>query len=157
MPAPGPELFRYWIDAVGRLTATIYGRRMYEVMRYWDDDHPEWTAPLREFADAWRRVPKWVVSSTLSEVGLNATLISDDIEARVRDLKTRTNGTISVSGPQTAGLMTSFNLIDEYHLVLRPYVLGQGKPFFRGARPPLRLVSSARIDDETVHLVYQPI
>lgn len=156
MPAPGPALFRYWIDAVARLGATIYGRRMYEVMRYWDDDHPEWTESLREFADAWRRVPKWVVSGTLSQVGPNAILITDDIEARVRDLKDRTDGTISVSGPQIAGLMTRLGLIDEYHLVLRPYILGDGKPFFADARPPLRLVSNERIDDETVHLIYQP-
>ena len=156
MPAPGPELFRYWIEAVGRLTATNYGRRMYEVMRYWDDDHAEWTEPLREFAEAWRRGPKWVVSRTLSELGPNATLITGDIDAQVRDLKARTDGTISVSGPQIAGLMTSLGLIDEYHLVLRPYVLGAGKPFFRDTRQPLRLVSSDRIDDETVRLTYLP-
>jgi len=156
MPAPGPELFRYWIDAVGRSAATIYGRRMYETMRYWDDDHAEWTEPLREFAAVWRRLPKWVVSTTLQSVGTNATLITGDIETQVRDLKDRTDGTISVSGPQIAGLMTELGLIDEYHLVMRPYVLGQGKPFFHDARPPLRLVSDDRIDAETVRLVYEP-
>ena len=156
MPAPGPELFRYWIEAVRGHAATIYGRRMYETMRYWDDDHAEWTEPLREFAEVWRRLPKWVVSSTLTEAGPNATLISADIEAVVRDLKTRTDGTISVSGPQIAGLMTRLGLIDEYHLVIRPYVLAQGKPFFHDTRPPLRLISNDRIDEETVLLVYKP-
>ena len=66
------------------------------------------------------------------------------------------DGTISVSGPQIAGLMTKLGLIDEYHLVLRPFVLGQGKPFFHDARPPLRWLSTDQLDDETVCLVYEP-
>ena len=69
MGAPGPELFAYWIRSVQGLDATIYGRRMYEAMRYWDTDQPDWTEPLREFAVAWRALPKWVVSSTLESVG----------------------------------------------------------------------------------------
>jgi hypothetical protein len=52
--------------------------------------------------------------------------------------------------------MTSLDLIDEYHLHVWPFVLGSGKRFFHAARPPLRLVSSSLIDDDTVHLVYTP-
>ena len=52
--------------------------------------------------------------------------------------------------------MTKLGLIDQYHLHLRPFVLGQGKPFFHGARPPLRLLSSELVDDDTVHLAYEP-
>ena len=62
--APDPALFRHWTDHVRGLTGSVYGRRMYEVMRYWDEDHSEWTPELREFATAWRSQPKWVVSST---------------------------------------------------------------------------------------------
>jgi len=158
LPRPSPEVFRFWIDTVRGHAATIYGRRMYEVMRYWDDDHPDWDADTREFAEVWRRLPKWVVSRTLTSVGPNATLIrgDGDVEAAVRDLKARTDGVISVSGPDIAGLMTRLGLIDRYHMVLCPCVLGRGKPFFAGARPPLRLVSCERLDDDTLHLVYEP-
>lgn len=156
MGPPSQKHFHYWIETVRDHAASIYGRRMYEVMRYWDEDRPEWNESLREFADVWRKLPKWVVSSTLKDVGPNATLISDDIEAQVRALKERTDGTISVSGPQLAGLMTELGLIDEYHLHVRPFVLGQGKPLFPKARPPLRLQSSTLIDDDTVHLIYVP-
>jgi dihydrofolate reductase len=156
MGPPSPKLFDYWIEAVRSHAGAIYGRRMYEVMRYWDDDRPEWTEPLREFATVWRQLPKWVVSSTLQSVGPNATLISGDIETQVRALKARTEGRLSVSGPQIAGLMTKLGLIDEYFLVLRPFVLGQGKPFFDEARPPLRLTSSEQLDDVTVRLGYEP-
>jgi hypothetical protein len=52
--APDAALFRHWIDQVRGLTGSVYGRRVYEVMRYWDEDHPEWTADERAFAAAWR-------------------------------------------------------------------------------------------------------
>jgi len=156
MQAPSPEHFRYWIEAIRGHGGAIYGRRMYEVMRYWDTDQDGWDDALREFAVLWRALPKWVVSSTLKEVGPNATLITGDIEAQVRDLKNRIDGTLSVSGPQLAGLMTELGLIDEYHLHVRPFVLGEGKPFFHGARPPLRLLSSHQIDPNTLHLSYAP-
>jgi dihydrofolate reductase len=155
MPPPGPKLFRYWIEHVRGIAGTVYGRRMYEVMRYWDDERPEWDEPEREFAIAWRELPKWVVSRTLNSVGPNAKLIAGDIETQIRELKARTNGAISVAGPEIAGLMTELGLIDEYHLYLRPFVLGRGKPFFHGARPPLRFLSSALVED-TVHLAYEP-
>jgi hypothetical protein len=57
----GPALFRHWIEHVRDLTGSVYGRRMYEAMRYWDEDRPEWGAEQHEFAAAWRRQPKWVV------------------------------------------------------------------------------------------------
>jgi hypothetical protein len=69
----GPALFRHWIEHVRDLTGSVYGRRMYEVMRYWDEDRPEWSAEQHEFAAAWRRQPKWVVSRSLKLLGPNAT------------------------------------------------------------------------------------
>jgi hypothetical protein len=77
--APGPSLFRHFIEQVGGLTGSVYGRRMYEVMRYWDEDNPVWNAEERDFAAAWRGQPKWVVSRSLKSVGPNATLVEDDI------------------------------------------------------------------------------
>jgi hypothetical protein len=60
--APGTLLFRHFIEQVRGLTGSVYGRRMYEVMRYWDEDDPAWTPDFREFAAVWRSQPKWVVS-----------------------------------------------------------------------------------------------
>ncbi len=156
MPPPSAALFNAWIQVVDSHAGVIYGRRMYETMRYWDDDHDEWSEAFRAFAVAWRKLPKWVVSGTLESVGPNARLIGGDIEAEVRALKDKMDGMLSVSGPQIAGLMTQLGLIDAYHLYLRPFVLGQGKPFFHAARPPLRLVSSERIDEVTMRLGYVP-
>jgi dihydrofolate reductase len=154
--APGPVLFRHWIEQVRGVTASVYGRHMYQIMRYFDEDHPEWTPELREFAAAWRSQPKWVVSRSLKSVGPNATLVADDAEAVIRGLKAERAGEIHVSGPKLAGSLTELGLIDVYRLYFHPVVLGGGTPFFAGARPPLRLVASDLIGEDAIRLTYVP-
>ncbi|HEX6054105.1 MAG TPA: hypothetical protein VFZ21_32770, partial [Gemmatimonadaceae bacterium] len=78
--APGPTLYRHFIEEARAQTGAVYGRVMYEIMRYWDDDHPEWGADEHAFAAAWRNQPKWVVSRSLKSVGPNATLVGNDLE-----------------------------------------------------------------------------
>jgi dihydrofolate reductase len=154
--APDEVLFRHWIDHVRGLAATVYGRRIYEIMRYWDEDHAEWTPDARAFAAAWRRVPKWVVSRTLTDVGPNATLVRDDVPGLVRRLKAEHAGEITVAGPALAREAGDLGLVDEYRLYLHPVVLGGGMPFFAGPRPPLHLVASERIGGEAIRLAYVP-
>ena len=154
--APSPVLFRHFIEQARGLTGSVYGRNLYEVMRYWDEDRPEWDAAERDFAAAWRRQPKWVVSRSLKSVGPNATLVADDFEAVIRGLKAQLVGPIQVGGPDLARSLTDLGLIDEYQLYLHPVVLGRGKPFFAGPRPPLRLVASDQIDEDVVRLTYVP-
>jgi dihydrofolate reductase len=154
--APGATLFRHFTQQVRDLAGSVYGRRMYEVMRHWDEDHPEWDAEEREFAAAWRRQPKWVVSGSLKSVGPNATLVRDDVVAVIRRLKAQLDGVIEVGGPDLARSLTDLGLIDEYRLYLRPVVLGHGKPFFAGPRPPLRLVASDLIGEDAIRLTYVP-
>ena len=151
---PAPAAFRHFIELVRGLTGVIYGRHMYEVMRYWDEDLPDWDAVDREFAAAWQNKQKWVVSRSLTSVGPNATLISDDSEKVIRRLKADLAGEIHVGGPVLAQSLTDAGLIDEYQLYLRPVVLGGGKPFFAGPRPPLHLVASDLIADDVIRLTY---
>jgi dihydrofolate reductase len=153
---PSPTLFRHFIEQVRDLTGSVYGRRMYEVMRIWDEDLPEWGAEQLDFAAAWRSQPKWVVSRSLKSVGPNATLVEDDLEAVIRGLKAQLVGEIGVSGPDLARSLTDLGLIDEYRLYLHPVVLGRGKPFFAGPRPPLRLVTSDLIGEDVIRLTYVP-
>jgi len=128
---------------------------MYEVMRYWDDDQPEWGAPERAFAAAWRKQPKWVVSRSLTSVGPNARLVERDLDGAIRKLKAERDGEIEVAGPNLAHSLTELGLIDEYRIYLHPVVLGRGKPYFAGPRPPLRLIANDRIDD-VIRLAYVP-
>lgn len=152
--APDPELFRHFITYIGSMSGVLYGRRMYEIMRYWDDEQPGWGEDEQAYAAAWRAQRKWVVSRTLSEVGPNAELIIGDLAAAVRDLKAGDDGEIEVAGPVLAGGLT--DLIDEYRIYLHPVILGSGAPFFTGPRPPLKLIASERIGGEVIRLSYVP-
>lgn len=153
---PGPVLFRHFIDEAEAQVGSIYGRRVYEIMRYWDEDHPEWDSAEQDFAVAWRSQPKWVVSRSLDSVGPNASLVGEDLEASVRALKAELQGEIEVAGPTLAGRLTELGLIDEYRIYLHPVVLGSGTPYFAGARPPLRLVAHDQIDEDVIRLRYIP-
>jgi dihydrofolate reductase len=154
--APTPLLFRHFIEQALDQTGSVYGRRLYEVMRYWDEDHPNWDVEECAFAVAWRSQPKWVVSRSLKSVGPNATLVGDDVATVIRGLKAELDGEIEVGGPDLAQSLTDLGLIDEYRLYLHPVVLGQGKPYFAAPRPPLRLVASDRIDECVIRLTYVP-
>jgi dihydrofolate reductase len=153
---PPPETFRFFIEHVRGLTGMLYGRRLYEIMSYWDEDQADWDAGDHEFAAAWRGKPKWVVSRTLKSVGPNATLVGKDLEAEVRALTAKQDGEIDVGGPVLAGSLTDIGLIDEYRMYIHPVVLGGGTPYFTGPRPRLRLVGSERIGGDIIQLTYVP-
>jgi dihydrofolate reductase len=152
--APSPALFRHFIEEARGQAGSVYGRKMYEVMRYWDDEHPEWDLAERDFAAAWRKQPKWVVSRSLQSVGPNARLVSADLERAIRELKAERDGEIEVAGPDLARSLTELGLIDEYRIYLHPVVLGGGKPYFAGPRPRLRLMTSDRVGEDVMRLTY---
>lgn len=153
---PSPTLFRHFIEEARNQVGSIYGRRIYEVMRYWDEDHPEWTEDERAFAEAWRNQQKWVVSRTLKEVGPNAILIQGDFATAVREVKEERDGEIEVAGPELAHSLGQLGMIDEYRIYLHPVVVGEGKRYFAGPRPPLRLLTMDRMDENVVRLTYAP-
>ena len=153
---PGPAVFRHFIEQVRGLTGVIYGRHLYEIMRYWEEDSPDWGAEELEFAAAWRSKPKWVVSRSLKVVGPNATLIADEVETQVRMLKAEQPGEIRVGGPNLARSLIQAGLIDEYQIYLRPVVLGSGTPFFSAPPSPLHLAASDLIGEDVVRLTYVP-
>jgi dihydrofolate reductase len=152
----GPVIFRHWTEQISSLAGSIYGRGMYEVMRYWDEDRPDWDSARQEFAAVWRRHPKWVVSRSLTSVGPNATLVADDVAVVLHGVKSRLDGEMSVSGPGLAQSLAGFGLIDAYQLYFQPVALGRGKPFFAGPRPKLRLVASDLMGEDVVRLTYVP-
>jgi hypothetical protein len=96
MGPPGPVVVRHFIEHVRDLTGMIYGRRLYEIMRYWEEDLPDWDEEERAFAAVWRSTPKWVVSRSLKSVGPKA--IEDDFEAVTRRLKAQSTVRIASGG-----------------------------------------------------------
>lgn len=154
--APDPVLFEHFIQQTRGLTGSLYGRRLYEIMRYWDEDQPGWGTAEQAFAVAWRDNPKWVVSDTLAEVGPNATLLRGDLAAQVQALKAAHEGEIEVGGTRLARSLGDMGLIDGYRLYLHPVVLGQGTPFLAGPLQRLRLVDHETIGADVVCLSYVP-
>jgi dihydrofolate reductase len=154
--APDGVLFRHFVEQVREQAGAVYGREMYEVMRYWDDDDPDWTEDERDFATAWRDTPKWVVSRTLTLVGDNAFLVEGDLEQAMRALKAERDGEIEVAGTRLGRSLAELGLIDAYRIYLHPVVLGSGKPFFAGPLPRLRLVGNDQMTDDVVRLTYVP-
>jgi dihydrofolate reductase len=138
------------------LAGCVYGRRTYEIMRYWDEDRPDWDGEDHDFAAVWRSKPKWVVSRSSKAVGPNATLVAEDVEAVIRRLKSEHVGELDVAGPDLARSLGDVGLVDEYRLYFRPVVLGRGTPFFAGPRPPLRLVASDLVGEDAIKLTYVP-
>lgn len=154
--APDETLFRHWIEHVEGLSGSIYGTHMYEIMRYWDEDDAAWNDDHRAFASAWRQLPKWVISRSLTSAGPNATLIREDIEGFARTLKAEQTGEISVSGPKIAKSFMDLGLVDEYRLYMHPVILGSGAPLFASPGPRLQFKAQDRIGDDVIRLTYVP-
>ena len=153
---PGPILSRHFNDYVRGSAGFLYGRRIYEVMRYWEQDQPDWDEGDQKFAQIWRSKPKWVASRSLTSVGPNATLVQGDLTDFAANLRSEQEGDIDVAGAEIANVLSVAGLVDEYRLYFRPFVLGAGKPYFAGPLPPLRLVKHDAVGEDAVRLTYVP-
>jgi dihydrofolate reductase len=132
LPVPEEALHRHFNRMQERMALNLYGRNMYEVMRYWDAPPAESAEFELEYARAWQATPKVVFSTTLESVGPNARLVKEkaDVERTVRQLKAETNGEIEVNGAGLAASLVRLGLVDEFRLYMMPVVLGGGKPYF---------------------------
>jgi len=159
-PTLGPELSAYSLDLNDRSDTFLYGRVTWEMMAgFWpnaesmsQDEHD------LQFAPVWRETPKIVFSRTLKEAGWNTRVIGGDIAEKVTELKRQPGkDMLLMGGSNLPASLTGLGLIDEYHIVVHPVVLGGGKPVFREAkeRINLRLVASRAFDGRTVLLRYE--
>ena len=153
---PDQTVFRHFVDHVQGVTSILYGRRMYEIMRYWDLDKPDWNQHEHDFAQAWRTTPKWVATRSGASVGPNATLVPGDVVDFARRLKAEHEGDIDLAGAELANTLSAANLVDEYRLYFRPQVLGTGKAYFAGPIGPLRLRSCDLVGRDVALLTYLP-
>ena len=153
------EIHGWWNDQVRSRDASLYGRRMYEVMAaYWPtgESDPAATATMREFAAIWNALPKIVFSRSLDHVDWNSRLVQGDVEEELGRLRDEFSGDLDVSGPTLASQFVERGLVDEYRLVVHPVILGAGTPFFpRLDRPAgLRLVDTRRFESGAFYLGY---
>jgi dihydrofolate reductase len=149
----GPEGDRFKLDEVLAAGALLLGRRTYEGFA------DAWPSRTGEFADKMNTMPKYVVSSTLTNADWsNSTIISDDVADRIRELTHQVNGDILVAGStQLLQTLVEHDLVDEYRLMVYPTVLGAGRPLFPpgGKATDLRIAESGQLG-ETVLLICHP-
>ena len=138
---PDEEVHRFWNRWIEDAAATLMGRRLYETMEpYWTEvaANPQGTDHTDEFARAWVRTPRYVVSGTLGSVPDGITLIDGDVEQQVKRLKGSSDGAIDTGGADLANSLAGLGLIDELMMVVYPVVVGAGKanlgPAFAGTK-----------------------
>jgi dihydrofolate reductase len=159
--APDAERHRFHNEEARALSLHLLGRRLYEVMTYWEtaeERDPAAAEHLLEFARIWKQLPKIVYSRTLEKVEGNTRLSRGDPVEEVRSLKQQDGGPIAVGGAELASALTAHGLIDEYRLFVCPIVLGGGKPFFAGGtRVDLELVETRTFAAGVVYLRYRRV
>jgi dihydrofolate reductase len=153
------ELHGWFNDQTRRLDASLYGRRMYDLMAaYWPmaDEDPTATPVEREFAQIWKRMPKIVFSSTLQAVDWNSRLVRGDVGEELTKLRAEFAGDLDVGGATLASAFIRRGLVDEYRLVVHPVILGAGTPFFPqlDSSVQLRLTDSHRFESGVTYLAY---
>lgn len=153
------ELHSWFNDRQREVDASIYGRRMYQLMAgYWPTADSDQSAPRAEveFAQIWRPLPKVVFSTTLTSVDWNSRLVSGDVSEQLAALRQEFDGDLDLGGARLAAEFIRRDLIDEYRLLVHPVAIGAGTPFFPDlARPlSLRLIESRTFDSGVVYLCY---
>lgn len=153
------ELHRFINDQLSEFDTYLYGRRLYEVMTYWEtaDTNPSSPEYELEFARIWKSTPKIVFSKTLEQVQGNARLVRDNIVEEITKLKQQPGKNMDLGGPNIASTFMRLGLIDEYRLFIQPVILGRGTPFFPALddKINLRLVEIRAFGSGVVYLRYQ--
>ncbi|WP_413453028.1 dihydrofolate reductase family protein [Georgenia phoenicis] len=153
---PSEEVHAFWNEHERRIGTSLYGRRMYEAMRVWEEDDWLVDAPaiVREYATIWRDADKVVYSSTLDAVTTARTRLERRFEPEaVRRLKEESGAGISVGGAGLGAEAFSHGLVDECVLLVHPVLVGGGKPALpRGVRLELELLDHRRFANGVVCL-----
>jgi dihydrofolate reductase len=157
--APDDEVHGFVNDLERPVGTYLYGRRMYEVMTFWETAHTlaDQPAVISDYAEVWQAADKVVYSKTLDTVSSARTRIEREFDPDVvRQLKAQAIRDISVGGPHLAAQAIRAGLVDEYHLFLHPILVGGGnRALPDGVRMNLELLDERRFDSGVVHLHYR--
>ena len=156
---PSEELHRFHNEQVRELGAYFCGRRLYEVMTYWDTapENPSLGETELEFARIWQALPKIVFSNTLDKVEGNARLATGGIAEEVARLREQPGKDLAVGGAGLAASFIRMGLVDEFRLFVSPVALGAGTRYFPGLdeRIKLELVETRTFGSRVVFVRYR--
>jgi dihydrofolate reductase len=157
--APDEEVHRFVNELERGIGTHLYGRRMYEVMAYWEtantlSDQPE---VIRDYAEIWQSAHKIVYSKTLEAVSSARTRIEPDFDPEaVGQMKAEAARDMSIGGPELASQAIEAGLVDEYHFFVAPVAVGGGKRSLPSdAHLDLELLDERRFGNGMVHLHYR--
>ena len=157
--APDEELHRFHNEQARETGLHLYGRRLYEVMRYWEtaEEDPALPEHQVEFARIWKETPQIVFSKTLEKVEGNASLVRENAAEEVTRLKEEPGADLAVGGAGLASSCMKLGVIDEYRLFVSPVVLGGGTPYFPALdeRIDLELVETRTFGSRVVYVRYE--
>lgn len=158
-PGLDDDVFDIALREIRDVGVHLMGRRLYEVMLYWNSvDLDSLSGPRREWVDRWRALPKVVFSTTLSSVEGNARLASGDLAGEIDRLRAMPDaGDIAIGGATLAVEAAKLDLIDEYHLRVFPVLVGGGLPFFARdeQRRDLELLETRGFDSGVAYQRYR--
>jgi dihydrofolate reductase len=156
---PDDEVHRFVNDLERPIGTYLYGRRMYETMVFWETAHTLADQPpfIRDYAEIWQAAEKIVYSKTLETTSSARTRIERHFDPEaVRRLKASAAGDLSVGGPELAGQAIEAGLVDEFHLIVAPVLVGGGTQALPDdVRLNLELLDERRFDNGVVHLHYR--
>jgi dihydrofolate reductase len=157
--APDEEVHSFFNELERPVGTHLYGRRMYEVMRYWQDpgDLDNQADYIRDYAEIWQDADKVVYSRTLHSASTPRTRVEREFDPEaIREMKEAADTDLSVGGPHLAAEALRAGLVDEFHQVLHPVIVGGGTPWLPdGFRLDLELVDERRFSMGAVHLHYR--
>lgn len=155
---PDEEVSAFINDLHRPIGTYLYGRRNYETMTVWETPEviPGLTSAMMDFAPIWQAANKVVYSKSLETVSTPKTRLEREFDPQaVRELKDQLPHDISVAGPNLAAQAIRAGLVDEYHLLVIPVMLGGGTrvlPLNTGAK--LELMEERRVGNGWVYLRY---
>jgi dihydrofolate reductase len=156
---PDDELFAFITDLVRPVGTYLYGRRLYDTMAVWETE-PTLAAQselMADFANVWQATDKVVYSTTLDDVSTARTRLEHSFDPdSVRDMKASATSDLTVGGAHLAAHAFKAGLVDECHLLIRPVLVGGGKPALpSNTRAELELLDDRRLSRGVVHLRYR--
>jgi len=157
--APDEEVHNFVNDLERPVGTYLYGRRMYEVMVFWETANTAagQSPVFRDFAQIWQAADKIVYSKSLGAVSSARTQIERDFDPEaIRQLKATAERDLTIGGPDLAAQAIKAGLVDEYQLFLTPVVVGGGKKSLPdNVRLDLELLTERRFDSGVVYLHYR--
>jgi dihydrofolate reductase len=150
------KVFVFITELLQPIGTHLLGRRLYEMMAYWDAPAQDSSPEHRDFAREWQKAEKIVFSRTLTGVTTRNTRVERafDVEA-IREFKREAEHDIIIGGAELAGLALEADLVDECRLFLNPVIVGGGKPAFRALRRNLELLETRRFDTGVIYVRYR--